>query len=94
MPDWTNPSDQVRVNGGIPVSVAWRVAAFPAQTVPPPETTAVGAGARVEARLELEAQPLGSVTVTPSVTLAPVGVNVTDGAVVLPAIAPPAIVHA
>jgi len=92
MPDWTNPSDQVRVNGAVPESAAWTVAALPAQIVPPPETVADGAGAREETRVELALQPLGSVTVTPRVTAAPVGVNVTDRPEVLPAIVPPAIV--
>jgi hypothetical protein len=93
-PDWTNPSDQVSVNGGVPESAAWTVSELPAQIVPPPETVADGAGAREETRVELAVQPLGSVTVTPRVTLAPVGVNVTDGPDELPAIVPPAIVHA
>jgi hypothetical protein len=94
MPDWTIPSDQVSVNGGVPESVAWSVMGLPAQIVPPPETVADGAGARERTCVELAVQPLGSATVTPRVTLAPVGVNVTDGPDVLPAIVPPAIVHA
>ena len=49
----TAPSDQVTLNGAVPVSVAVMVVAEPAQMVALPETTAVGAGRGVTVTEEL-----------------------------------------
>lgn len=63
-PDWTTPSDQVTVQGAVPVSAAWIVVAPPAQTSAVPETTAVGSGRTVaEVVAAVEVHPL-TVTVT------------------------------
>ena len=78
IPDWTTPSDQVSENGGVPVRATWIVPSFPEQIVPPPETTAEGGGVSETTRVELAVQVVGRVTVTPSVTAGPVGVNETD----------------
>ena len=50
----TKPSDQVRLNGAVPVSVALIVALLPAQIVPPPLTVAVGAEFTLTIALPLE----------------------------------------
>ncbi len=48
---WVNPSDQVRINGAIPVSAAWIVAEEPAQMVAPPLTAAFGGNSTVTTAL-------------------------------------------
>jgi hypothetical protein len=94
MPGWTTPSDQVSEYGGVPVRATWIVPSRPEQIVPPPETTADGGGVSETTWVELAVQVVGSVTVTPSVTVEPVGVNETDALVELPPNVPPAIVQA
>lgn len=94
MPDWTTPSDQVSEYGGVPVRATWMVPSRPEQIVPPPETVAEGGGVSETTRVELAVQVVGSVTVTPRVTVEPVGVNETDAFEELPPKVPPAIVQA
>ena len=94
MPVWTTPSDQVSEYGGVPLRATWMIPSRPEQIVPPPETTAEGGGVSETTRVELAVQVVGSVTVTPSVTVEPVGVNETDALVELPPKVPPAIVQA
>ena len=60
-----NPSDQIRFQGPIPVSAAWRVVADPLQITVVPETVAVGRARTVTRTVLLAplAQPVESVTV-------------------------------
>jgi hypothetical protein len=63
-PDCTTPSDQVTVQGAVPVSAAWIVVEPPAQICAVPETAAVGSARTVaDVVAALEVQPL-TVTVT------------------------------
>src|SRR5258708_914543 len=41
---WVTPSDQVSVQGAVPVRAAWMLVKAPEQIVPPPVTAAVGNG--------------------------------------------------
>src|SRR6266851_6956773 len=41
---WVTPSDQVTVQGAVPVRAAWMLVLAPEQIVPPPLTVAVGNG--------------------------------------------------
>jgi hypothetical protein len=65
-PDWTTPSDQVTVQGAVPVSPAWITVAPPGQIAAEPETVAVGFGSTVTVTVAalFETQPLASVTVS------------------------------
>jgi len=60
------PSDQVTVQGAVPVSTAWTSVAPPGQIAAEPETAAVGFGSTVTVTdgALFEVQPLASVTVS------------------------------
>ena len=79
------PSDQTRVQGPAPVSVACIFVLLPGQIAPPPLTTAVGRARTVTVLLHMELQPLA--LVSPSVRVnvpeAP-ALTLTDWAVVGP----------
>ena len=79
------PSDQIRVQGPVPVSAAWIFVLLPGQIAPPPLTTAVGRGRTVTDLLHAELQPLALVSVSVSVNApeAP-ALTLTDWAVVGP----------
>jgi hypothetical protein len=57
------PSDQVKVHGAVPVSVADRVVGLPLQIVALPLTFAVGSGLTVRVAVLVEVDRAASVTV-------------------------------
>ena len=79
------PSDQIRVQGPVPLSAAWMFALLPGQIAPLPLTTAVGKAAIVTDLVQVEAQPLALVRVSVRVNVpeAP-ALTLTDWAVVDP----------
>jgi hypothetical protein len=60
---WVTLSDQVTLNGAVPVSVAVIVADAPGQIAPPPLTVAVGTGLTVTTAVPLDV-PLQFASVT------------------------------
>ena len=64
------PSDQLKVQGPVPVSVAWIVALLPGQIAPPPLTVAVGRARIVTVLLHVLLQPLAFVSTNVRVNVA------------------------
>ncbi len=63
------PSDQTRVQGPSPLSVAWMFALLPGQIAPPPLTTAVGWARTTTNLLHVELQPLALVSASVRVNM-------------------------
>ena len=82
---WIKPSDQTRVQGPAPVSVAWIFVLLPGQMAPPPLTTAVGRARIVTVLLDVELQPLALVSASIKVNVPEVpALTLTDWVVVDP----------
>ncbi len=79
------PSDQMTVQGPVPVSAAWIFVLLPGQIPPPPLTAAVGRAGTVTVLLQALLQPLAlvSVRVRVNVPAAP-ALTFTDWAIVEP----------
>ena len=57
IPDCVTPSDQVRLQGGVPVRAAWMIAEPAPQMSPPPPTVAVTAAGAATVTFALPAAP-------------------------------------
>ena len=63
------PSDQISVQGPVPVSAAWILVLLPGQIAPPPLTTAVGRARIVTVLVQVLVQSLAFVSVSVRVKL-------------------------